>query len=86
MRPDNQWMSLPAAARLLGRSNKALKRAADRGAIPVQRIPGSHLRIATRVVSELIAGSYEPAGSPARLREPKIPDAVSVRLAKPVGA
>jgi hypothetical protein len=86
MRPDNQWMSIPAAARLLGRSNKALKRAVDRGAIPCQRIRGSHVKIASKVISELIAGSYKPAESTASLREPKNSDKTSVRLAEPAGA
>jgi excisionase family DNA binding protein len=86
MRTDNTWLSIPKAAKLLGRSNSAVLRAIERGAIPCQKIPGAHVRIAARVISSLIAGSYEPAESPAPLREPTPADKVSVRKPKPVGA
>jgi excisionase family DNA binding protein len=86
MRCDNQWLTIPAAAKLLGRSNSAVLRAVERGSLPCQRIPGSHVKIAARVVAELLAASYKAAGSTAPLREPTPADATPKRLAEPAGA
>ena len=52
MRLDNQWLTVPTAARLLGRSSRAVHRAIERGSIPVQRIPRAHCRVAACVVAE----------------------------------
>jgi len=86
MRPSNQWLSIPQAGRLLGRSAKSVKRAIDAGSLAVSRLPGTHDKIPASAVAELLAAAHQPAGSAARLRRPKNSDETSVRLAKPVGA
>ena len=80
MRTDNTWLSVPKAAKLLGRSNSSVHRAILRGDLPAQQLGRSHARIAAKVISELIAGSYEAAESPARLREPKNSDTTPRRV------
>jgi excisionase family DNA binding protein len=72
MRLDNQWLSIPKAAKLLGRSNKMVHRAIARGDIPAQRIKGCHPLIAAGTVAKLMSST--PA------------DAVPVRLVEPVPA
>ena len=86
MRTDNTWLSVPRAARLLGRSNSAVHRAISRGDLPAQRIGRSHPRIAAGVVAELLAAGYRPAGSAAPLRLDPNSDAAPVRLVEPAGA
>ena len=69
MRLDNQWLSIPKAAKLLGRSNKTVHRAIARGDIPCQRIKGCHTRVSAGVVAKLM--NPTPADSaPVRLVEP----------------
>jgi hypothetical protein len=82
MRCDNQWMSIPAAARVLGRSTQAVKRAVERGSLPAQRIPGCRDRIAAGVVSRILEAAHQPAP----LRRPENSDEVPVRLVEPAGA
>ena len=73
-----QHLALDSDSRTYPRTlESAVHRAVERGAIPAQRIPGSHPRIAAKVISALIAGSYEATESPAALREPKNSDKVS---------
>ena len=82
MRLDNQWLTVPQAAKLLGRGPRAVQRAIERGALPAQRLKGSPHKIASSVVAELL----EAAGQPVPLRRPKNPDATPVRLVEPAGA
>jgi excisionase family DNA binding protein len=82
MRLTNQWLTIPQAGRLLGRSARAVHRAIERGSLPVCRIPGSHDRISASYVSELLAAAQVPA----RLREPAPSGAAPVRLREPVCA
>lgn len=81
MRPTNQFLSVPSAARLLGRSARAVHRAIERGSLPAQRIRGSHDRVPAAAVAALL----ESCHSPARLQSPQPADAESVCLAEPVG-
>ena len=82
MRLTNQWLTIPQAGRLLGRSARAVHRAIERGSLPVCRIPGSHDRIAAGVVAELLAAAQVPA----RLRSTAPAKEMSVRLPEPAGA
>ena len=81
MRPNGLYLSIPSAARLLGRGNASVRRAVERGAIPSVRIKGCQTRIPASAVAELL----EAAGQPARLMNPTPADAAPVRLAEPVG-
>ncbi len=83
MRLDSQWLSVPAAAKLLGRSSRAVHRAIERGSLPAQRIPGAHPRVAACVVAELVAASYKPAQPTAKLRSVAPCKDISRRLAEP---
>lgn len=79
MRPNNLFLSIPQAARLLGKGPAAVRRAVQRGDLAAVKVPGCQPRVPAAAIAELL----EAAHSPARLREPKIPDAVSARLVEP---
>jgi len=82
MRPTNQFLSIPEAARLLGLGPAAVRRAVARGDLPACQVRGCHAKIAAGVISQIL----EAAGSAAPLRRPNNSDETFVRLASPVPA
>ncbi len=82
MRPMNQFLSVPSAARLLGRGPAAVRRAVARGDLPAVKVPGCQ----PRVPASAVAAILEAAHRPALLRRPTNSDEIPVRLVEPVGA
>ncbi len=54
--PDNRWLSIGAAAALLGVSTATLRRWADDGEVQTFTTPGGHRRIARSAVDALLPG------------------------------
>jgi len=81
MRPI-EFLTIPQAARLLGRGSAAVRRAVQRGDLPACRVPGCQARIPASAVASLLEGS----GSAAPLRFGPSADQTPVRLAEPVEA
>jgi excisionase family DNA binding protein len=82
MRPNNLFLSIPQAARLLGKGPAAVRRAVQRGDLAAVKVPGCQARVPATAIAELLEAAHQPA----LLREPKNSDKTSVRLAEPVGA
>ncbi len=86
MRRSNEWLTVPQAGRLLGRSAKSLKRAIDAGSLAVSRLPGTHDKIPASAVAELLAAAHQPAQPTAKLRSVAPGKNISRRLTEPAGA
>lgn len=82
MRPNNLFLSIPQAARLLGKGPAAVRRAVQRGDLAAVKVPGCQPRVPAAAVAELLEAARRP--SPLRFAAPS--DEVSVRLVEPVGS
>lgn len=61
-RPENEWLTLGEAARLLGVDATTLRGWADAGRVRVFRTPGRHRRFSEADVTVLLEASPPPAG------------------------
>jgi excisionase family DNA binding protein len=56
LEPENRWLSIDAACKLLGVDQSTLRRWSDTGKIPVFRTPGGHRRYAEDDLRALVRG------------------------------